>query len=206
MARERLVKVCGMREAENIASVEALGIDLMGFIFYAKSPRFVRERPSYLPTQCRRVGVFVNESVERVKELIEEYELDFVQLHGGESVEFCRELRESGVAIIKAISISEADDLAKATPYVGECDMLLFDTKCDGHGGSGVQFDWSILAGYRGETPFLLSGGIEIGSVETLREFSHPQLVGYDVNSRFELEPALKDVALVEAFLEGVKK
>lgn len=198
------VKVCGMRDGDNIEAVEALGIDLMGFIFYAKSPRYVDSIPSYLPKSIARVGVFVNESQQRIEELVAQFGLSFVQLHGGESPAFCSELRcRGGVKVIKAISISSRADLERATEYDGVCDMLLFDTKCDGYGGSGESFDWSILADYRGDTPFMLSGGIGVESIEELKNFSHPKLVGYDLNSRFESSPAVKDISLLDRFLSA---
>ncbi len=202
---KRLVKVCGMREVENIRAVEALGIDMMGFILYPKSPRYVDALPEYLPTTLKRVGVFVNEAIEVVREKISTFGLDFVQLHGGESPEYCAMLRGEGVKVIKAISVERVDDLAHAAQYESVCDMLLFDTKCKGYGGSGVQFDWSILEAYRGETPFLLSGGIGAESASSVAKFNHPRLVGYDINSRFELSPALKDATLIERFLEDLK-
>ncbi len=191
-----------MRDGDNIRAVEALGVDLMGFILYPKSPRFVAQKPAYMPSRARRVGVFVNDSIEVVEEAMERLGLDVVQLHGSESVAMCRALRERGVEVFKAISVASEADLVVAAEYDGVCDMLIFDTKCEGHGGSGEQFDWSILAGYVGQTPFLLSGGISIGSVDSLRQFSHPMLVGYDINSRFESSAAMKNVELVAQFLD----
>ncbi len=201
-----LVKVCGMREGDNIREVESLGIDLMGFIFFKKSPRYVAQMADYMPANLRRVGVFVDESLEVICEKIVTFGLSAVQLHGGESVDMCRSIRERGVEVFKAISISSAADLQLAELYDGECDMLIFDTKCEGFGGSGEQFDWSILDGYSGRTPFLLSGGLSIDSVQSLREFSHPQLAGYDINSRFESAPAVKDSSLIGEFVEKLKK
>lgn len=202
----KIIKVCGMREGENILAIEALGIDMMGFIFYGKSPRNVESRPSYMPCSAKRVGVFVNENAEIIEQRIREFSLDYVQLHGGESPEFCAEISELGVKIIKAFSVDENFDFALTESYLDTCDMFVFDTKCSGYGGSGEQFDWSLLSGYQGTTPFLLSGGISEQSATSLRCFSHPQLAGYDLNSRFESSPAVKQVEKLNHFFEQLKQ
>lgn len=200
----KLIKVCGMRNDANIEAVEALGVDLMGFIFYPKSPRYVASRPQYMPTGVDRVGVFVNESEATIVERIAEFGLDYVQLHGGESPQFCTLMREHGVKVIKAISVASRDDMQRVEEYDGVCDVLLFDTKCDGYGGSGESFDWSILADYMGATPFMLSGGIGLDNIGELVKFDHPKLMGYDLNSRFESAPAMKDISLLNRFLAEI--
>ena len=199
-----MIKVCGMREAENIREVEALGIDLMGFIFWPKSSRYVNERPAYLPTQCRRVGVFVNEDIEKVKHIAEDYALDFIQLHGSESPEQISHLSPftSHLSIIKAFNIATKEDLKATKPYEGIVDYFLFDTKAQLPGGTGKQFDWSVLANYIGNTPFLLSGGIGPDDAKRVKAFNHPKCVGIDLNSKFEVEPALKDIQKLKTFLE----
>ena len=199
-----MIKVCGMREVENIREVEALGIDLMGFIFWPKSSRYVSGRPAYLPTQCKRVGVFVNEDIEKVKNIAEDYVLDFIQFHGSESPEQISHLSPltSHLSIIKAFNIATANDLEATKPYEGITDYFLFDTKAQLPGGSGQQFDWSVLADYVGETPFLLSGGIGPDDAESVKAFHHPKCVGFDLNSKFEIEPALKDIQKLKTFLE----
>ena len=199
-----MIKVCGMREAENIRAVEALGIDLMGFIFWPKSSRYVNERPAYLPTQCKRVGVFVNASIEEIMQKVQDYALDYIQLHGSESPEQISHLSPftSHLSIIKAFNIATANDLEATKPYEGIADYFLFDTKAQLPGGSGQQFDWSVLADYVGETPFLLSGGIGPDNAERVKAFNHPKCVGFDLNSKFEAEPALKDIQKLKTFLE----
>ena len=199
-----MIKVCGMREAENIREVEALGIDMMGFIFWPKSSRYVSERPAYLPTQCKRVGVFVNEDVKKVKHIAEDYALDFIQLHGSESPEQISHLSPlaSHLSIIKAFNIATADDLEATKPYEGLVDYFLFDTKAQLPGGSGQQFDWSVLTNYVGKTPFLLSGGIGPDDAKRVKAFNHSKCVGFDLNSKFEVEPALKDIQKLKTFLE----
>ncbi len=195
-----IIKVCGMREAENIREVEALGIDLMGFIFWEKSSRYISKRPAYLPTKCKRVGVFVDEDIESVKRIADDYALDYIQLHGHESSDYCAQLQ--GLHLIKAISVSSRNDIATYKTYEGLVEYFLFDTKCPSVGGSGQQFDWSVLSAYDGSTPFLLSGGIGPDDAERIKSFHHPQCIGIDLNSRFELAPGLKDVIKLQAFIK----
>ena len=195
-----IIKVCGMREAENIREVEALGIDLMGFIFWEKSSRYISKRPAYLPTKCKRVGVFVDEDIESVKRIADDYALDYIQLHCHESSDYCAQLQ--GLHLIKAISVSSRNDIATYKTYEGLVEYFLFDTKCPSVGGSGQQFDWSVLSAYDGSTPFLLSGGIGPDDAERIKSFHHPQCIGIDLNSRFELAPGLKDVIKLQAFIK----
>ncbi len=201
------IKVCGMREGDNILAVEALGVDLMGFIFYKRSSRFVEEIPSHLPSLAvGRVGVFVDASLDEMLLEVDRFGLEYIQLHGSESVELCGSLKSYGVKLIKAFSVDEKFDFGVTGPYESLCDLFIFDTKCSGYGGSGESFDWGMLAAYGGSTPFLLSGGIAMESLEELQRFSHPQVVGYDLNSRFEEAPALKDVELLKNFLEQLNR
>ena len=189
-----VIKVCGMREAENIRAVEALGIDWMGFIFWKASRRYVGDRPSYLPT------------VDDIRLQVSTFGLDVIQLHGHETPAFVQQLREAlPLTIVKALNVSTPDDLRQAEPYEGIADALLFDTRTPLPGGSGQQFDWSILADYRGKTPFLLSGGIGPGDADRLRQFHHPRCMGIDLNSRFETEPAVKDVEALAQFLRTLR-
>ncbi len=197
-----MIKVCGMRDAENIRKVEALGIDLMGFIFWLKSSRYVSERPAYLPTRCKRVGVFVDEDIETVKRIADEYALDFIQLHGHESPEYCAQL--NGLKMIKAISVSGRDDIATYKAYEGLVDYFLFDTKCPSVGGSGRQFDWTVLSAYDGNTPFLLSGGIGPDDAERVKASHYSKCAGIDLNSRFEQAPGLKDINKLKDFLNAL--
>ena len=210
-----MIKVCGMREAENIREVEALGIDLMGFIFWPKSSRYVNERPAYLPTQCKRVGVFVNEDTETIKKIAEDYALDYIQLHGSESPEQISHLSPltSHLSIIKAFNIATTEDLEATKPYEGIVDYFLFDTKGKSVGGNGEKFDWSVLSDYVGETPFLLSGGIGPDDTERVKSFltSHlspltsKKCIGIDLNSRFETAPGLKDINKLREFIKEIR-
>ena len=200
-----IVKVCGMRESDNIRAVEAFGVDMMGFIFWPHSSRFVNKRPGYLPTKCKRVGVFVDEDIETVKRIADEYVLDYVQLHGYESPEY---VAQTDRPVIKAISVGSRDDIAAYKTYEGLVDYFLFDTKCPSVGGSGQQFDWSVLTAYDGSTPFLLSGGIGPDDAHRLRQafaldsFPVGKCVGIDLNSRFETAPGLKDINKLQAFIK----
>ena len=206
MINGKIIKVCGMREAENIQDVESIeGIDMLGFIYYPKSPRYVYELPAYLPIHARRVGVFVNEDKQIISMYADRFGLNYVQLHGNESPEYCRSLHSTGLKIIKAFSVDRPKDLRKVYDYEKVCDLFLFDTKCEQYGGSGNQFDWSILDMYNGHVTFLLSGGINSYSANALKEFKHPRLAGYDLNSRFELKPGEKDPERIRTFLNELK-
>lgn len=205
----RLIKVCGMREADNIRQVEALGIDWLGFIFWPKSSRFVHERPAYLPANAKRVGVFVDADIEVVRETAAAYCLDIIQLHGKESPAYIKQLRtlcsDHVAAIVKAFNIATPEDLKQTEPYEGATDYFLFDTKAKMVGGNGTQFDWTVLNDYQGNTPFILSGGIGPDDAEKVKAFHHPMLAGIDLNSRFETVPAHKDVNLLRTFIETIK-
>lgn len=196
-----LYKVCGLTQGDNIRAVERLGVDLVGLIFYPPSPRFVSRAPDYLPACAKRVGVFVNPSTDEVQRKIRSFSLDYLQLHGHESPERCRELRQFGLPLIKAFAIAIADDLPATAAYEGLCDYFLFDTKSALPGGSGQSFDWTLLDAYAGRTPFLLSGGIGPEHAEAVRRLRHPLLAGIDLNSRFESAPGIKDIAALQRFL-----
>lgn len=202
------IKVCGMRDAENIREVEALGIDMMGFIFWPKSKRYVSEKPEYLPVSCKRIGVFVDESIEQVKHIADNYALDIIQLHGSESPDFARRLRSvcgDTIATIKAFNIATKEDLEATKPYEGIVDDFLFDTKGQSVGGNGEKFDWSVLEAYDGQTPFLLSGGIGPDDAERVKAFLHPKCIGIDLNSRFEISPGFKDVNKLREFIKKIR-
>jgi len=204
----KLIKVCGMRDPENIREAEKLAVDLMGFIFWHKSSRNVSEMPSYLPTRQKRVGVFVDADIKEVTEKAKEYALDLIQLHGKETPDYIQRLRslcpqrgDRATAIIKALNIADTEDLAQTAQYEGIVDYFLFDTKSKLVGGNGTQFDWSVLQAYQGGTPFILSGGIGPDDAEKVKNFQHPMCAGIDLNSRFETAPALKDIQLLNHFI-----
>lgn len=202
-----------MREAENIRDVEALGVDFMGFIFYPKSPRYVSAVPDYLPERAERVGVFVDAAIPVIMAHIAAFRLHAVQLHGQETPQQCRKIHEEAVNLFgtapriwKAVSVATAADLSVCDLYEDVADGFVFDTKCITYGGSGEQYDWSILSAYNGNLPFLLSGGIGPNDAESILRFSHPRFAGIDLNSRFESAPALKDISKLKSFIPTIKK
>lgn len=201
-----IVKVCGMREPENIRAVEQTGTDLMGFIFFARSARYVSARPNYLPERCKRIGVFVNETTENILLKAAAFGLHGIQLHGKETPEQCRKLKAEGLEVIKAFPIATEKELQPVICYEGICDYFLFDTACAGYGGSGKAFDWNVLQAYQGSTPFLLSGGLRPDSLDSLLQFRHEKWAGIDLNSGFELAPARKDATLLDTFIKQVKQ
>jgi len=198
-----------MKQPSNIAEVAALQPDLMGFIFYPKSPRYAEpldiDRLSALPKSIRKIGVFVNETLENILTTVYKYQLDGVQLHGTENVTDCKALRDAGLLVIKAFSIADATNFKVTPTYEGACDYFLFDTKTEAYGGSGRKFDWSVLEAYRGKTPFLLSGGIAADDAEAVQAIEHPQFAGIDLNSKFETSSGLKNVELLNDFLKEIR-
>lgn len=210
--RPKIIKVCGMRDAENILSVEQLVPDWMGFICWQGSARNVEGVPAYMPATCRRVGVFVNPTAELVMERISSLGISIVQLHGQETPGFCRAIKARAeaeghpVKIIKAFSVKPDKPFPATCAYESCCDSFLFDTYTAKAGGSGRSFDWHRLQDYRGHTPFLLSGGIGAEHLEALRQMEHPLCVGVDLNSRFEVSPALKDVPRLAAFIQELRE
>ena len=203
-----IIKVCGMRDAHNIREVEALGVDWIGMIFYPRSLRYVSEVPAEgRPRRAKRVAVFVDAPLADICRTVRDYAFDLVQLHGDESPQQCRDLRKAlpGVKIVKAFSVKDAASLQGVAQYEGTADYYLFDTHCDSRGGSGQMFDHALLQAYAGSTPFLLSGGLSPDNVCEVKALKHPMLAGYDLNSRFETAPALKDPALIKQFIEIIK-
>ena len=206
-----IIKVCGMREPENIRAVEALGIDLMGFIFWPHSSRFVDGKPAYLPENCRRAGVFVDATEQDILAAVKDFQLDVLQLHGHETPETIAALKERAAAlnpairIVKSLAVKGPEDLAQTKAYEDVCDAFLFDTKGKLPGGNGQQFDWSVLRAYHGRLPFLLSGGIGPDDGPRIRAFDVPGCLGIDLNSRFETAPGQKDVEALRTFIETVR-
>ena len=208
------IKVCGMRDADNVRAVAQMGIDMMGFIFAPKSPRYTDKVPARTDADSKllRTGVFVNADEADILRRVGDFDLDCIQLHGTESRETCLQVRMKleaigkSVKIIKALSVKDAEDVKRYEEYEDIVDLFLFDTKTPLAGGSGKQFDWSVLDAYDGDVPFLLSGGIGPDDVERVRDFHHPRCIGVDLNSKFEIEPGLKDVEKLREFLLKVKR
>lgn len=206
------LKVCGMREPENIRQLEEeIRPDWMGLIFYSKSPRFVEDSAAEAMSDVTlpKVGVFVNESISFILDKIEKFGLAAVQLHGSESPEFVRELKlKTDKKLWKVVSVADQIDWEQLREYVGLVEYFLFDTATKGHGGSGRQFDWKVLESYPFEVPFILSGGVDEDSAEELIRFAKnsPQLIGIDLNSKFEDAPGLKNIEKLKRFRTRLQK
>lgn len=190
-----------MRFPDQVEQLDGMA-DYIGFIFFEQSKRFIEKTSSV--TKAQKVGVFVNASLEEIELAIRKHSLDIVQLHGNEVPELCTALKPS-VQLMKAFGVNSSFEFNTCAPYEGEVDYFLFDTKTPLHGGSGKQFDWSILTHYKGNTPFLLGGGIAPHSVESLKAFQHPKFAGIDLNSGFEHSPGDKNIAALTTFIEQIK-
>ncbi len=211
------LKVCGMKYEDNIKSVSGLQPDYLGFIFYEKSPRnFEGEIPD-VPNSIKKTGVFVDASISFISDMVRRYNFSAIQLHGSETPVFCNELKnevntperstQHTVEIIKVFSIKDAFDFNTLIPYEGIVDFFLFDTKGKEKGGNGYTFDWEVLNDYNSKTPFILSGGIgmnEINKVKAILTTDLP-IYGIDVNSKFEIEPGLKNITELKKFLSDLK-
>ena len=196
------LKVCGMHH--NVAAVAEINPDYLGFIFYGKSARNFTLDSIDTPNSIKRVGVFVDEAYETILERINQFDLQLIQLHGSESPERCRDLRKKGVAVIKVFSIKDSFDFSRLAPYESVVDYFLFDTKGELPGGNGFAFDWQVLQEYPSTVPYFLSGGIGLDQLEKLAQFLASDAAKYchaiDVNSKFEIEPGLKQIEQLELF------
>jgi phosphoribosylanthranilate isomerase len=205
------LKICGMRDTENITHLLALQPDYMGFIFYEKSKRFVGEDLDEdllksFPMNTKKVGVFVNAQPAYILEKVRKYQLDFVQLHGEESPDFCKNLRLKGVNVIKAFSVDENFNFSQLNNFKPWCDYFLFDTKGEQKGGNGIAFNWEILNRYDNEKPFFLAGGIDLENADEAFSLSEKYKIhAVDVNSKFEIEPGLKDLEKLRELITIIK-
>lgn len=194
------VKICGLKDTENIRAILSLSVDYVGLIFYKKSKRYVSDLDTtiFADSHIKKVGVFVNSTTGEIIDKVDQYKLDVVQLHGGESVQQCAELKAKNIVVWKAFGIDAQFDFASLDPYATIVDHFLFDTKSERHGGTGKRFDWTALAHYRLTTPYMLSGGIGVDDLADVLRLEDDRLVGVDLNSKLELSPGLKDITLVE--------
>ena len=203
------IKVCGLRDVENIKAVVSLAPDYIGFIRYERSPRYVNNLDEAdlgnLPETILKTGVFVNESVENVQQLIDKHGLNAIQLHGNESADFAAAFKNK-VVVLKAFGVDENFDFKQLENYVGSVDFFLFDTKTAVHGGSGETFNWSMLNGYKLDVPFFLSGGLSLDNLHEIKNIKHPQFYGVDLNSRFETSPGMKDIEKLKKAFAIVKQ
>ena len=198
------LKVCGMKHPANTYDLVKLNPDFIGFIFYNKSKRFVGEdfEMPEVPPAIKKVGVFVNEDVEKIIALTKKHALDYVQLHGEESIVYCNTLLQAGVKIIKAFAIDKFFDFSILHGYQNYCEYFLFDTRTPLFGGSGKKFDWAILDDYKLNKPFILSGGIDVKDAGELKRLSgiYKNMFAVDLNSRFETEPGVKSISKIKNF------
>lgn len=199
------LKVCGMRDPDNIHGLVKLSPDFIGFIFYPQSGRYAANLDesivNKIPTEIKKVGVFVNDTLESVVDKVEKYQLDYVQLHGGEDLAYLHGLKKRSIGIIKVFRVSKSI-VPKLTDYAQMADYFLFDTASVTYGGTGKKFDWNVLNELELKTPFFLSGGIGLQDVDKILSLPMPNLIGIDVNSQFEIMPGLKDLDLVGKLID----
>lgn len=205
-------KVCGITQLKQLQQLDGLDIDFAGLIFYKDSPRYVGDKIAADELKnsdfdLKKVGVFVNAHYDEIMQVVEDYGLDVVQLHGDESPELCEELSEE-VEVIKAFKVKDSkvsiDEMV--ADYDEVCDYYLFDTaSSEVEGGTGIQFDWKVLSKAKIEKPFFLSGGIGVDDIAKVKNFKHPDYYAVDINSKVEKEPGVKDMALVLQFKQGLK-
>jgi len=196
-----------MKYTANREEVEKLPVDLLGYIFYPPSKRYVGEtfEPGLFNSEKTKVGVFVDENAFEILALAKNLGFEWVQLHGKENPVTCQILKNQGLKIIKAFNVDETFDFDKTAAYEKAASLFLFDTKTTQNGGSGKKFDWAILEKYTGHTPFLLSGGIGPDDAEEILKINHPKLTGIDVNSGFEDEPGVKNIEKLKKFIEEIQ-
>lgn len=193
------IKVCGMKHQQNVDEVVALGLDFIGNIFFAKSSRNLN---SIIHTSATKVGVFVKESLVIIKERITEHNLKVIQLHGGESNEFCKSVKNLGVQVWKVFSVGDDFESSKLKEFP-DADLFLFDTKSKAYGGAGRKFDWSLLKAIDKKTPkkYFLAGGIHPNDAKAIKALQLKNIIGLDLNSQFESSPGLKNVEELKTFL-----
>lgn len=207
------IKVCGMTLPEQVNALDDMGVSLAGFIFYPKSPRYVGnmispEKIKRIKGRIAKVGVFVNASYDELMKTVEDYRLDMVQLHGDETPRYCEKIADY-ISVIKAFRMSENDNIEwTIKPYQDVCDMFMFDTMGAGYGGTGKKFNWDVLKNAVINKPFLLSGGIEPGDEQKLKEFANEpvakSLFAVDINSKFEITAGVKHMDKVKHFVENL--
>ena len=199
------IKVCGMRNSNNIKQLLDLNIDYIGFIFYEKSSRYVGDLldEDFIKSinSIKKVGVFVNSTIEEILVKKQKYNLNYIQLHGNESAEFCKKINSKNCKIIKSFSVDNSFDFSTLNEYVNYCEYFLFDTKGVSYGGNGVKFNWGILGSYKLDVPIFLSGGVDLHDYSNVKKLENKNIKVIDINSRFELEPGLKNIIKIKEFI-----
>jgi phosphoribosylanthranilate isomerase len=207
------LKVCGNTLPEQVNALDEMGVTLAGFIFYPKSTRYMRqkitpEKMKQIKGKIAKVGVFANATYEELMKTVDEYRLDMVQLHGDESPKYCEKIADY-ISVIKAFRLSDGDSIEWMTRHYQEvCDFFMFDTLGAGYGGTGKKFDWTVLQKSPPVKPYFLSGGIEQGDEERLKEFAKTpageKLFAIDINSRFEVGAGIKDMKKIKEFVKAL--
>ena len=203
------IKICGMKYPENMVEVALLQPDYLGFIFYEKSPRYFENSIPNLDKSIQKVGVFVNAAFSVIEEKVKQYQLDLVQLHGTENSEFCALVEAKLGKVIKAFSMDDQFNFQDLENYQNSCSYFLFDTKGKLYGGNGTSFNWTVLQDYKLDKPYFLSGGIGLENANEIKEFLKKEYakkcIVIDLNSRFEIEPGLKNPATLKEFIQNIK-
>lgn len=209
--RKIQIKVCGMKLQENIKEISRLSPDFLGFIFYEKSARYFEGEIPEINPDIKKVGVFVNATIEEILQKSQQYALDYVQLHGDETPEFCAMIQNRiKVKVIKAFALDSHFDFGILELYQNNCSYFLFDTKGQHFGGNGIVFDWNILKKYTLDKKYFLSGGIGLETTEKLSNFLKSdyseKCIALDLNSRFEDSPGLKNSRKLNEFMQLLKQ
>tara|TARA_B100000795_G_C22805057_1_gene444294 strand:+ start:3170 stop:3787 length:618 start_codon:yes stop_codon:yes gene_type:complete len=202
-SRDLKIKVCGMTLQQNVDALNLLDVDFVGNIFYSKSPRSIT---ADVNAKATKVGVFVRETIEIIKIQVKKHHLQIVQLHGGESNEFCSLVKQLGVDVWKVFSVDDEFDFELLNEFEN-ADLFLFDTKSPKHGGTGKKFNWDLLNKIDELSPkkYFLSGGIGSGDANEIKKLQLKNLIGLDLNSKFEKSPGIKDVELLKQFLKELR-
>lgn len=197
------LKVCGVKDALNYKELVALNLEFVGLNFYKKSPRYVGEKEKYLKNNTTQlVGVFVDEGLQDIQQHAKKYNLDYLQLHGSETAEYCSQLKDAGHKIIKVFRIGGDFDFTLLEPYLEVCDYFLFDTAGPQPGGNGKVFNWELLNYYPYKKPYFLAGGLSSANMNEVLKLDLPQLFALDINSGFEDMPGVKNVQKVKELKE----
>jgi len=213
------IKVCGLRDYNNIQQVANLNIDFLGLIFYPYSPRYVYHNENFTIKNINKtfVAVFVNQSLNYIIQQIELHNIKYVQLHGTESTEYCLTLRNNDITIIKTIhlptyyNINDVNLIQELiNQYSNYVDFFLFDTKINNiqnnYGGSGIKFNWEIINKLTISKPFFIAGGISLENINDIFKITHPNFFAIDVNSKFEVSPAIKNINNLITLINYLKK
>ena len=204
-------KVCGIMSIEQAQALDVMGVDYIGFIFYAPSKRYVLNNLSmealanFVPANAKKVGVFVNEPIENVFKIVAAAKLDMVQLHGDEDLHYCEQVKEA-IPVIKVFRVGAL--VPKMEGFENAANYFLFDTDSALYGGTGNHFNWEIIKNHSISLPFFLSGGIgpnDIKGIEVMRATkAGKQLLAVDLNSQFETAPGIKDLEKVKTFIHAI--